>query len=73
MMTLARYLKERRLSQEQFARELGVSQSSVSKWIAGQPPKISTMRRIGVITSGAVPPEVWFQSPSDAAASQDAA
>lgn len=64
-MTLAAFLENRHLSQEKFAERLGVSQSSVSKWVAGSPPKRTTMLAIERATDGAVPIAVWFRPASE--------
>lgn len=54
-MKLKDYLKLRKIRQEAFAKDLGVTQGSVSRWCDGiQLPRASVMKKILVITGGEV-------------------
>lgn len=55
MHKLERYLTENRLSQDDFAARVGVSQVAVSRWIAGtRMPRRETLARIASLTNGQV-------------------
>lgn len=54
-MTLQAYLKLAGKTEAAFAREIGVYQSSVWRWVRGErTPNPQTLRRISVATEGAV-------------------
>ena len=61
MQTLTQYLAEKNITQGQFADMMGVTQSAVSKWVSGHPPKRTLMQKIEQATNGKVPVRVWFE------------
>lgn len=63
-MTLSEYLEIEDLSNEQFARRVGVTRPAVSFWRRGiRLPRLELMRRIEDITEGAVKPADWVSEP----------
>lgn len=60
-MTLKDFLKLKKQSLEDFARELGLSYAAVRQYVnAGRVPTPKVMRRIVDITNGAVTPNDFF-------------
>lgn len=54
-MKLKKYLKLAKITQKDFAEQLGVTQASISHWCDGsQLPRQETMRKILVLTGGEV-------------------
>lgn len=67
-MKLGDYLQARSLSQTDFARLIGCSPSSVSKWLSGgKPPKNAMIMKIAAATDWQVSPDVWFDRPDNVA------
>lgn len=67
-MNIADYLKSTGTSQQAFAEQVGVTQSRVSQWIAGDPVPVERWNKIENVTSGAVTrydlrPDVFGQAP----------
>ena len=55
-MTLAEYLRETGLSQQEFARRVGISQPTVSALLAGRrKPSLALMEKITRATNGLIP------------------
>lgn len=51
MHALQQYLEQKSLSQDQFGKQLGVSQASVSDWLRGvNNPSIDSLKKISEIT-----------------------
>lgn len=51
MHALEQYLAKKDLSQDQFGKQLGVSQASVSDWLRGiNNPSIDSLKKIAAIT-----------------------
>lgn len=76
-MKIADYLKERSLSQQAFAEQVGVTQSRVSQWLAGERIPAERAASIERATAGAVTrydlrPDV-FGAPPPATSEQEAA
>lgn len=69
MMTLEQYLTWKKLTQAQFAAQLGVNQGTVSKLTTGGKPKWETAAKIEEATGGAVPVGVWAKVTEDRVAS----
>lgn len=59
-MTLDQWMTRQGLTQQQFAEVAGISQSFVSRILAGQTPSAATMRTIFRVTNGAVTPNDFF-------------
>lgn len=54
-MNLKQYLKSRKIRQEAFAKDLGVTQASVSRWCNGEYlPQPTLLKKILVMTGGEV-------------------
>ena len=71
-MKLADFLKERNLSQQAFADQVGVTQSRVSQWLAGERVPAERMAKIESVTEGCVTrhdlrPDVFGAAPAKAA------
>jgi plasmid maintenance system antidote protein VapI len=65
MNALARYLRDNRIRQVDFAHRLGVTQSTVSKLCRpGVSIRSDTMLRIESLTGGAVPAASWITKES---------
>lgn len=60
LMTLDQWMAQQGLTQQQFAEVAGISQSFVSRILAGQTPSAATMRTIFRVTKGAVTPNDFF-------------
>ncbi len=72
-MTLERYLAEHKLTQQEFAKRIGYTQSRVSRILSGEmgmPDRL--LKQIYEATDGAVTPND-FLLPAPASAEQDAA
>jgi transcriptional regulator with XRE-family HTH domain len=68
-MTLERWLKKNRLSQNQFAEQSGISQSLLSKYIRGaRRPNVDQALAIERATDGGVPVEQWESTTAKSAA-----
>ena len=59
-MTLESWIARQGMTQQQFAALAGISQSFVSRILAGQTPSATTMRTILRVTDGAVTPNDFF-------------
>lgn len=67
-MTLSDYIAAHRMTQDEFAELIGVTQPSVGRWIAGERmPRPDTLRRIAELTAGAVTANDFMAPPSDGA------
>ena len=69
-MTLTDYLTKSGITQEAFALEVGVAQSTISRVCAGRSPSSTLARKITLATGGKVTPNdliPWATSPPDAA------
>lgn len=53
-MQLREYLKKEKITQEQFAEMIGVTQGIVTRWCRGAIPRIELMTKILVATQGKV-------------------
>lgn len=63
MKAIAKYMKERGLSQKEFGRQVGVNQSMVSQWLTGTRP-LSPKKAIQINKRTAIPrhelrPDLW--------------
>lgn len=68
-MTLERWLKRKKISQNQFAEKSGISQSLLSKYIRRtRRPNVDQALAIERATDGAVPVEEWESSAAKGAA-----
>lgn len=66
-MTLKEFLKIKKISIEDFAREMGLSYAAVRQYTnAGRVPKPKVMRLIINVTGGAVQPNDFFASNDNA-------
>ena len=66
-MTLKDFLKNKKISIEAFAREIGLSYAAVRQYTnAGRVPKPKVMRRIINVTGGTVQPNDFFASNDNA-------
>ena len=66
-MTLKEFLKIKKISIEDFAREMGLSYAAVRQYTnAGRVPKPKVMRLIINVTGGAVQPNDFFAANDDA-------
>ena len=66
-MRLSQYLEDTNTKPVAFARQLGVSHTTVARWASGQvPPSLAWMERIAKETGGAVMPNDFMRQ--DAAA-----
>lgn len=64
-MRLHNYLEREGLSATDFARKVGVSQSTISRYLKGlRHPERDTMLAIRKATSGAVQPNDFFDTPA---------
>lgn len=57
---LRSYVKSKGLTQDQFAKALGVRPATVSAWVNGTTPRPDQMARIDEITGGEIPVTTWF-------------
>jgi hypothetical protein len=63
-MRLAQYLDERRISDAQFARDLGVAHSLVHCWrYRTKTPSLEMAQRVRIATSGLVAEHDWLDDP----------
>ena len=61
-MTLAKWLKVKKITQSKFAQLIGVSDASVSLWLNGSRiPRPKAMLRISKITGGSVRPQEFIR------------
>jgi transcriptional regulator with XRE-family HTH domain len=67
-MTLTEYLCANRMTQPQFAEMVGVSQSTVSRWCSGVPPRRRYIAKLRAVTDGAVTLASFEQTSSSEAA-----
>lgn len=66
-MLLKEFLKIKKISIEDFAREMGLSYAAVRQYTnAGRVPKPKVMRQIINVTNGAVQPNDFFASTDNA-------
>jgi DNA-binding XRE family transcriptional regulator len=64
MDKLASYLQAAEMTQDAFAKSLGVSQPTVHRWLTrGARPSWETAARIEQMTDGAVPMSSWVNRP----------
>lgn len=62
-MTLREWRKKHKVSQETIAQQVGVHQSTVSKWETGEEvPSLLTAEAIRVLTVGKVPLSAWVRA-----------
>jgi DNA-binding transcriptional regulator YiaG len=62
-MTLREWRQKHKVSQETVAEQLGVHQSTVSKWETGEEcPSLLTAEAIRIFTAGRVPLGVWVRA-----------
>lgn len=62
-MTLAEYRAAHGINQSEFARAVGVSHTTVSRWESGDvAPTLEAMRRIATATGHAVMPNDWLNA-----------
>ncbi len=67
-MTLKRWLTRHRVSQSQFARDAGITQSAISKYVNGErQPNIDQALAIERATDGQVSVEEWETDAAKAA------
>ncbi len=60
-MTLQEYLQQRKITQQAFARSVGVTHATVSRWASGKLlPRLSAIGRIAQVTGGAVRAESFL-------------
>jgi len=59
MMTLNQYLEAKKLTQAQFAGQIGATQATVSKLCKGRSPSLGLAVRIQNETGGNVPISAW--------------
>ena len=62
-MKLADYLSQNKLSEAEFAEQIGVSQAAVNRYKRGRTPSPEQMREIIAKTGGAVQPNDFFDMP----------
>lgn len=66
-MRLAEYLAAMRLRPSSFARQVGVSHTTVMRWASGEvAPSLDAMERIAAATAGRVMPNNFLRSPAAA-------
>lgn len=74
MMTLAEYLKDKKLTQRRFAALVGVSPSYLNEIVQGvKAPRMAVAAKIESLTDGAVPMAALLVAPADAPPTEDAA
>lgn len=61
-MTITEYLAREGLSHAEFARRLGVEQSTVSRWVSGERrPEWPQLKLLRAVTKGAVQPNDFLE------------
>lgn len=67
-MRLSQYLEARKITDAEFAKTLGVAQSTVLRLKRGdRQPSLDLAQRIAEATAGEVQPSAFFTAPSEAA------
>ena len=63
MNTLQTYLDDNSLTQGAFAKKVGTTQATVSRWLDGQMPSHEMIKRVAKATKGKVGAADWYAAP----------